>query len=92
MLTDCSPVLVNVSSLRLIIAFFLASQATVWVAERGLLAVFAIYAEVMLVLSLGIPGIFFFGKRLRQWTGGMVSGVKREKKDKKKAPDSPVSV
>lgn len=81
--------LVNVSSLRLIISFFLASQATVWVAERGLLAVFAIYAEVMLVLSLGIPGIFFFGKRLRQWTGGMVHGVKKEKR---KAPDSPRSV
>ena len=80
--------LVNVSSLRLIISFFLASQATVWVAERGLLAVFAMYAEIMLVLSLGIPGLFFFGKRLRQWTGGMVKGVKKEKK---RAPDSPAS-
>ena len=88
-LTDGRPVLVNVSSLRLIISFFLASQATVWVAQRGLLAVFAIYAEAMLVLSLGIPGIFFFGKRLRQWTGGMVKGVRREKR---RASDSPVSV
>lgn len=81
--------LVNVSSLRLIISFFLASQATVWVAERGLLAVFAMYAEIMLVLSLGIPALFFFGKRLRQWTGGKVQGVKKEKK---KAPDSPASL
>ena len=80
--------LVNVSSLRLIISFFLASQATTWVAERGLQAVFAIFAEVMLVLSLGIPALYFFGKRLRQWTGGMVHGVKKEKKREA----SPVSV
>ncbi|SPO05542.1 uncharacterized protein DNG_08229 [Cephalotrichum gorgonifer] len=80
------PVLVNVSSLRLIIAFFFASQATVWIAERGLLSTFAIYAEIMLVLSLGIPGLFFFGKRLRQWTGGKVYGVRDRKRKEAGSP------
>lgn len=80
--------LVNVSSLRLIIAFFLASQATVWVADRGLLWTFAIYAEIMLVLSLGIPGLYFFGKQLRKWTGGKVYGVREEKKSEVDSPST----
>lgn len=66
------PVLVNVSSMRIIIAFFLASEATTWVAEKGLLATFAIYAETMIVISLGIPILWFTGKKLRVWTGGKV--------------------
>ncbi|PKS12348.1 hypothetical protein jhhlp_001648 [Lomentospora prolificans] len=82
------PVLVNVSSLRLIIAFFLASQATVWISQRGLLWTFAIYAEVMLVLSLGIPGLFFFGKRMRQWTAGKVYGRRVEKQREPATPST----
>ncbi|KAG7286422.1 hypothetical protein NEMBOFW57_008732 [Staphylotrichum longicolle] len=39
------PVLVNVSSLRIIIAFFLSSKSTSWIAERGFLNTFIIYAE-----------------------------------------------
>jgi hypothetical protein len=60
-------------------AFSLASQATVWIAERGLLSVFAIYAEVLIVLSLGIPGFYFFGKKLRKLTAGTVHGIRIEK-------------
>jgi hypothetical protein len=74
------PVLVNVSSLRIIIAFFFASQATLWIMEKGPLQTFAIYAEAMIVLSLGIPILYFFGKRLRRWTAGSINGVKEEKK------------
>lgn len=66
------PVLVNVSSLRIITAFFLASEVTTWVAEKGLLGTFVIYAEVMIVVSLGIPALFFGGKKLRQLTAGSV--------------------
>lgn len=66
------PVLVNVSSMRIIIAYFLASVATTWVAEKGLLATFAIYAETMIVISLFIPVLWFTGKKLRLWTGGKV--------------------
>ena len=73
------PVLVNVSSLRLIIAFFLSSEATTWVAEKGFLNTFAIYAEVMIVVSLGIPALYFWGKRIRLWTAGSVNHVKHVK-------------
>jgi hypothetical protein len=68
------PVLVNVSSLRLVIAFFLASKTTEWVAEKGLLETMAIYAEVMTVVSLGIPLLYFWGKKVRNWTAGTVRG------------------
>jgi MFS family permease len=73
------PVLVNVSSLRIIIAFFLSSEATAWVAEKGFLNTFALYAEVMIVVSLGIPALYFFGKRVRLWTAGSVYGAKSVK-------------
>lgn len=68
------PVLVNVSSLRIIIAFFLASEATTWVATKGLLNTFVIYAEAMIVIALFIPALWFFGKKIRQWTSGQVKG------------------
>lgn len=66
------PVLVNVSSMRIIIAYFLASLATTWAAQKGMLATFAIYAETMIVVSLFIPVLWFTGKKLRMWTGGRV--------------------
>lgn len=78
---DYRPVLVNVSSLRIIIAFFLASRATVWVAEMGMLKTFSIYAEVMILLSLGIPLFYFFGKRMRSWTAGSINKTKLKEKE-----------
>jgi hypothetical protein len=66
------PVLVNVSSLRIILAFFLSSKSTSWIAERGFLNTFVIYAEVMIVVSLGIPVLYFFGRKLRLLTAGRV--------------------
>ncbi|KAK2001446.1 major facilitator superfamily transporter [Colletotrichum falcatum] len=73
------PVLVNVSSMRIVIAFFVASKATVWIAERGAIATFALYAEALIVLSLGLPVFYFWGKRLRQWTAGSVKAKQSEK-------------
>lgn len=66
------PVLVNVSSLKIIITFFIASNVTTWVSQLGSLRLFAIFAESLVVVSLGIPVFYFTGKRLRQWTGGKV--------------------
>lgn len=75
------PVLVNVSSLRIIIAYFFASLATTWVQEKGLLPTFVIYAEVMIVLVLFMPVMWFFGKRIRMWTAGKVkAGVAQQEK------------
>ncbi|WYZ36052.1 hypothetical protein EsH8_X_000699 [Colletotrichum jinshuiense] len=73
------PVLVNVSSLRIVVAFFVASKATVWIAENGPLATFALYAEAIIVLSLGLPVLYFWGKKMRQWTAGSVQSKKSEK-------------
>lgn len=77
------PVLVNVSSLRIIISFFLASRATTWVAEKGMLNTFAIYAEAMVVLSLGIPLFYFLGKKMRQFTAGSIEKGKEKKLSEK---------
>ncbi|KAK3303116.1 major facilitator superfamily domain-containing protein, partial [Chaetomium strumarium] len=66
------PVLVNVSSLRIIIGFFVSSKSTSWIAQRGFLNTFVVYAEVMIVASLGVPLLYFFGRKLRQWTAGRV--------------------
>jgi len=73
-------VLANVSSLRIVVAFFFANQAMTWVMHKGLLATYAIYAEIMIVVSLGIPVLYFFGKRFRSWTAGHVYGVRLEKR------------
>ncbi|KAL8359396.1 hypothetical protein RB601_007875 [Gaeumannomyces tritici] len=69
------PVLVNVGSMRITVAFFLASRAVEWVQAAGPLATFAMYGEALLVIALGIPALFFCGKRLRAWTAGRVGVV-----------------
>ncbi|KAI0129816.1 major facilitator superfamily domain-containing protein [Xylariales sp. AK1849] len=66
------PVLVNVSSIRIIIAFFLSSEVTTWVIEKGIMGTFAIYAEAIIVLSLGIPILYLTGKKIRVFTAGRV--------------------
>lgn len=71
-------VLVNVSSIRIIAGFFLSSKSTEWISEKGFLNTFALYGEVMIVASLGVPVLYFFGKRIRQWTGGHVPDDRRE--------------
>ncbi|SPQ26675.1 3053285c-8b62-4d7d-9ae3-d5ffa89e139b [Thermothielavioides terrestris] len=82
------PVLVNVSSLRIIIAFFLSSQSTTWIAEKGFLNTFVIYSEVMIVISLGIPVLYFFGRKMRQWTAGKVKTTAPSDVLKKEFDDS----
>ncbi|KAK0709211.1 major facilitator superfamily domain-containing protein [Lasiosphaeria miniovina] len=61
------PVLVNVSIIRIIVGFFL-----------GFFSTFALYGEVMIVASLSVPVLYFFGKRIRQWTGRRVPDDRRE--------------
>lgn len=52
-------------------------RVTTWVEDRGFLGSFAIYAAVLAVVSLLLPVMFFYGKRIRQFTAGTV----RSKKD-----------
>lgn len=75
------PVLVNVSSLRLIIGFFFGSLATTWVQEKGLLPTFVIYAEAMIVALLMMPLLFFYGKKIRMFTAGKVKATPKGGKD-----------
>lgn len=75
------PVLVNVSSLRLIIGFFFGSLATTWVQEKGLLPTFVIYAETMIVVLLIMPILFFYGKKIRTYTAGKVKESSKSKGD-----------
>lgn len=68
--------LVNVSSFRCIIGFAMSFRATTWVEDLGFLGSFAIYSGVLAGFSLLLPVIFFYGKRIRQWTAGTVNGKK----------------
>jgi len=72
---DTSPVLVNVSSFRCIIGFAMSFRATTWVEQLGFLSSFAIYAGVLAVLALFLPFVYFFGKRIRQWTAGTIKST-----------------
>ncbi|KAI0603387.1 major facilitator superfamily transporter [Biscogniauxia sp. FL1348] len=67
------PVLVNVSSLRIMISFGTSSQATVWVQQLGPAGLFGAYTAMLVVVALGMPVLFFYGKRLRMWTAGSVN-------------------
>jgi hypothetical protein len=74
--------LANVASMRFAIGLILdiSSPFPSWVAQRGLFTSFAIIAAVMMVVSLGVALLWFFGRILRRWTAGSVHGVRIEKK------------
>lgn len=69
------PVLVNVSSFRLIIGFAMAFDATTWVEHIGFMKCFSIYAGVQALLTLGLPLVYFYGKRIRRYTGGKLDAA-----------------
>lgn len=72
------PVLVNVSSFRLIIGFGMSFDATTWVQQLGFLRSFAIYSGALAFLSLGLPLVYIYGKRIRAFTGGKLAGAYAE--------------
>lgn len=69
------PVLVNVSSFRLIIGFAMSFDATTWVEQLGFMKSFAIYAGALAIISLGMPLVYFYGKRIRKFTGGKLDAA-----------------
>ncbi len=73
-LTETSPVLVNVNTLRTAISFGFSSHASSWVQERGYLFVFGVYVAVLFVMFGLIPLFYFYGKTFRAWTSGCISG------------------
>lgn len=79
-----SPVLVNVSSFRLIVGFIMSFKATQWVQDIGFLASFGIYGGTLAASCLGLPIVYFYGKRIRAWTAGSLAPSS--------APDEPRAV
>lgn len=47
-------------------------RATAWIEQRGFLGSFGIYAGVLGASMLFLPIMYFYGKRIRQWTAGTV--------------------
>jgi len=64
------PVLVNVSSFRLIVGFALSFNATSWVENLGFLKSFGLYSAVLGAAALLLPVMYLYGKRIRAWTAG----------------------
>jgi hypothetical protein len=48
-------------------------RATTWTAELGFMRSFGIYASVLGAVSLFLPIMYIYGKRIRQWTSGTVN-------------------
>jgi hypothetical protein len=65
-----SPVLVNVSSFRLIIGFILSFNVTTWIEQVGFLTNFGLYSAALGAAALALPFIYAYGKKLRAWTSG----------------------
>ncbi|KAE9378580.1 MFS general substrate transporter [Stipitochalara longipes BDJ] len=66
------PVLVNVASFRNVLGFAFSFGVTDWIEARGYLGCFGIYAGCLALLSLGIPFLLIFGKRIRRSVGRLV--------------------
>ncbi|KAI1342934.1 major facilitator superfamily transporter [Xylariaceae sp. FL0016] len=74
------PVLTNVSTLRVFTSFFFNTQVTTWLSQLGPLRFMTYLAIALLVVSSGIPLLFYLGKPLRAKTSGKVEKVKRRNK------------
>lgn len=78
LLTSCAlspwglirPVLVNVSSFRLIVGFAMSFNVTSWVQSVGFFPTFGYYSLALVLASLGLPLVYRYGKRIRAWTAG----------------------
>jgi MFS family permease len=76
------PVLVNVSSIRLIVGFAMSFNATSWIENMGFLKSFAIYSGALAVSCLGLPFVYIYGRRIRAWTAGRLeNSVVKDNKD-----------
>jgi MFS family permease len=67
------PVLVNVSSIRLIVGFAMSFNATSWIENIGFFKSFAIYSGALAISCLGLPFVYKYGKRIRSWTAGRLA-------------------
>lgn len=79
----------NVSSFRLIIGFAMSFDATTWVENLGFLRSFSIYAGALGIASLGLPFVYFYGKRIRAFTAGTLHRVSVSDTEAADAVDEP---
>lgn len=63
-----SPVLVTMSSFRLIAGFLISFKSADMILSLGFLKTFGVYAAVMAIFSLMLPIVYKYGKRMRLWS------------------------
>ncbi|PSR86956.1 major facilitator superfamily domain-containing protein [Coniella lustricola] len=72
------PVLVTMSSFRLIAGFLISFKSADWILDIGFLKTFAIYSGIMLLFSLMLPFVYRFGKRMRMWSAGQFESATKD--------------
>ncbi|ORY67310.1 major facilitator superfamily domain-containing protein [Pseudomassariella vexata] len=69
------PVLVSVSSFRLIFGFLLSFKITNLIMARGFLNMFGIYSGALAAVALLLPVIYIYGKPIRAWSAGRLEAT-----------------
>lgn len=78
----CRPVLVTMSSFRLIAGFLISFKSADWILDIGFIKTFSIYSGIMMLFTLMLPLVFYYGKPMRLWSAGKL-GEKPEEDDGK---------
>lgn len=70
-------------------------NATTWVEDLGFLNCFSIYSGVLGFVSLGLPLVYYYGKRIRAYTAGKLHStpvsLREVSDDEPKTPASRVT-
>ncbi|RYP85954.1 hypothetical protein DL770_004967 [Monosporascus sp. CRB-9-2] len=74
------PVLVTVSTFRLIFGFLLNFNVTTWIDNMGFFGAFSVYSGTIFGVALLLPVIFFYGKRIRHWSAGRLERTENKAK------------
>lgn len=78
-----SPVLVTMSSFRLIAGFLISFKAADTILALGYLKTMAIYSGIMLLFSIMLPWVYKYGKRMRLWSAGFLEKEEDREADAK---------
>lgn len=78
----CRPVLVTMSSFRLIAGFLISFKSADWILDIGFIKTFSIYSGIMMLFTLMLPLVFYYGKPMRLWSAGKL-GERPEEDDSK---------
>lgn len=79
--TKHRPVLVTMSSFRLIAGFLISFKSADMILAIGFLKTFGIYAAIMGLFSLMLPIVYKYGKRMRLWSAGKLDASSRADDD-----------